>query len=271
MFNISNMRIQENLHLYKTFNIWEEILRNFSKYEWVKDILNINLKLNHSLKIPLDKLTHKNIYSIRFIPFFYFNEKSSFIDIPSILLECWNIDELWNINYSTKDISIKAKFNVQNPWYFIEEVLMSYKYLSSLLKWFIIDIQFAENLDFNPLWEREEYYNKLGFHIFKDWIYNKDYINWKNTFYEIVFDTLNITNTIHSFDRSPFFSIKYPIYREMMLASVILLPKNNKNTNIWKVTWITYDGSFYKNIWVPLNRSLYFTLKFSCSLQNGNN
>lgn len=260
------MRIQENLYLYKTFNIWEEILKNISKYEWKKDLLNSNIKINYSLKIPIDKLNNKNIYAIRLIPIF--KSESKYIDIPSLLIECDDSNSNWIINYSNDNIKIKAKYNIEHPWYFVEEFLLSYKYLAKIISWFYIDVQFAEHLDFDPSKQKEKYVDEFWFCVFKDWIYNSEYKKWNKSYYEIFFDNIIITNIFSSFNRSPFISVRYPVYKEMTFTSIVVIPNKTENNTKFIVPWVTYEDNFYKNLWVPLNRSLYINLNFSWSFQN---
>ena len=52
-----------------------------------------------------------------------------------------------------------------------------------------------------------------------------------------------------------------------VLFKIILSQKKVQN-NKFDVPWITYDDYFYKNIWVPTNRSLSFILKYSWWFQN---
>lgn len=257
------MKIQENLYLYKTLNIWEDILSKIKEYNWLKSILNTSIKLDSIVNIPSKLIIEKNIYWVRVIPFFYFNDWVDFIDVPSILLECGNCDMLWNINYLTDDVFIKAKFNSKNPWYFVEEFKISYKYLTNLLKWFKLNIQLSENVEFNPTQEKKDYLNSIWFKIFKDWIYDNESIKkWKNI-YKIIFESISINNIINTLNRTPFFTIKYPIYKEMLLTSFVLKTDDVDNYN--KITWITYDDYFYKKNWVPVNRAIVMNLKFSWS------
>jgi hypothetical protein len=110
--------------------------------------------------------------------------------------------------------------------------------------------------------EVDTYYHDdtFGYDFFKDGLTSHQEITPNKSYFLLNIENIVLDNKFSTYSRTAFFSVAYPLYKNILLSSIIPFPKESRKT---KVPGITYDDSFYKKIGVPTYRSYSINLQIS--------
>jgi len=252
-----NFHLQEKLFHFSTIHLLE-ILDSFERFDGKKDINGLTIPLNHTINIPF--VQDKPFYAVRIVPYVFLDGLE--FSIPNIELYGHHSDTAMEFVIDNQHCSIRALFDGSHPWYKITRFEATYEYIRAILDKIDLRIQVIQHLDEDPLREVGSGYcdTVYSFGISKDGIIHHSDITFNKTQFSLQLESLLFSNIVDTFARTMLFSVAYPVHKSMLLTSFIVIPDSTKSK---KITWITYDDSFYSKPWVPLQRSFFATLNFS--------
>jgi hypothetical protein len=241
-----------------------DMLKGFEPFEWKKDILKFKIPLNHEIQIPFNE--EMFFYKVGLVPYFIKELWVSFA-IPTIHLSCLLDSETHDFFIENDLCSLRAVYDNIHPWYKIIEFRVTYEYLLALLKNIYVQIQVTQHLKENPLKEvnLEHFDEEYDFGFFKDWLKSDSDIVKNKSYFSLNLESLELENVFSTYLRTIDISITYPVYKSMLLSSIVL---NQKTWKKQKTAWITYDENFYKVQGVPTYRSFAIILNLSSIIRD---
>lgn len=258
----NTFHIQEKLYHYQDI-YFKDALKWLEHFEWKRDLINFRIPLSLSLNIPF--IHEQPFYAVRIVP--YFHHETCKIDIPTIAIHGkLSEDEEVKFLFENKDCTLEARYNRENPGFFIETFLASYDYICYILSNLLLSIQVAEHQERDVLSMVSTYYyiEKYGISVGKDGVQSSNGILRNKSVYHLDLHSISFTREIQTFSRTQFFSVAYPIYRSLLLLSFATTYTGAQKLSMW---WISYDDGFYRKLGVPTFRQFWCILDCSGKIE----
>jgi hypothetical protein len=129
---------------------------------------------------------------------------------------------------------MNATYDPLNPGYKICDFFGTHGFIRSLFENIELDIQICQSLDIDPMQEVNIYSHneKYGYDFFKDGVTSEKEIIPNKSYFLLNLENIILDSKFSTYSRTAFFSVAYPLYKGILLSSIIPCERDKQNTKI---------------------------------------